>query len=557
MHNLTAFQDLGLTHKTLKALEIKGFKHPSPIQSKIIPIVLSGIKDIIGQAETGTGKTAAFALPIIEKISAGAHAPQILVLVPTRELAIQASEEFRTLCSQKDLKVLPIYGGQSIQVQLQALKKGVDIIVGTPGRLKDHLQRRSIKVDNISHVVLDEADEMLSMGFLEDVEFILEKTPKERRTLLFSATMSGEVLKLAKTYMNETEKVVAPKSEKKELLIDEVFYEIPFSNRFDGLCRILNTVEDFYGVIFCKTRLDVEEVSRKLQQQGFEAEGIHGDVLQKNREKIIHNFKNKKKNILVATDIAARGIDIQNLTHVINYALPQNTEAYVHRIGRTGRAGKKGIAITLITSQEFKKLDKIKRITNSKLRKESLPTPENVAQIKKEQIKKQMQTILKAENYDDYKRIAHELLEGHPPVEAVAALLKHAFGDLIRKESHLDVKESAFSNDHHSQREHPRRKRFDSNRGDRKSFGENRGGKKRFGENRGGKKRFGENRDDQKRFGENSGGKKRFGENRDDQKRDGENTGDQKRSGDNRSDKKRFEGKKFEGKKKEHKKRYR
>jgi ATP-dependent RNA helicase DeaD len=532
MHTQTAFQDLGLTHKTLKALEIKGFKNPSPIQSKVIPIVLNGIKDIIGQAETGTGKTAAFALPLIEKILNDGHAPQVLVMVPTRELAIQASDEFKALSSKKDLKVLPIYGGQSIQLQLQALKKGVDIIVGTPGRLKDHLQRKSFKVDCISHVVLDEADEMLSMGFLEDVEFILEKTPKERRTLLFSATLSGDVLKLAKTYMNETEKVVAPKSEKKELLIDEIFYEIPFSSRFDGLCRILNTTQDFYGVIFCKTRLDVEEVSRKLQQQGFEAEGIHGDVLQKNREKLIHNFKNKKKNILVATDIAARGIDIQNLTHVINYALPQNTEAYVHRIGRTGRAGNKGTAITLITPQEFKKLDKIKRITNSKLRKEKLPTPENVAQIKKEQIKNQIQTILKDENYDDYKRIAHELLEGHASVEVVAAVLKYAFGDVIKKENYPDIKESAFSDDHHSKRQHPRRKRFDANRGDRKSFGENRGGKKRFGANRGGKKRFGEDRDDQKRGGEN--------------------TGDQKRSGENRGDKKRFEGKK-----KEHKKRYR
>jgi ATP-dependent RNA helicase DeaD len=346
---MATFESLGLSDKTLKILERKGFEEPTPIQEKTIPAILEGEKDIVGQAQTGTGKTAAFGLPIIELIPEKSKAVQALVLTPTRELAIQVAEEINSLKGKKKLSIVPIYGGQSIELQLRSLRKGIDIVVGTPGRILDHLRRRTLKLQNISFLVLDEADEMLNMGFLEDVREIMDNTGPEKRTMLFSATMPREILQIAKKYMGEYDVMKVTKGQLTVSLTDQIYFEVSSADRFEALCRIIDIEEEFYGLVFCRTKIDVDTIANRLIERGYDADALHGDMSQGQREKILNKFKKHLLNVLVATDVAARGIDVQDLTHVINYSLPQDPESYVHRIGRTGRAGKEGNAITFIT----------------------------------------------------------------------------------------------------------------------------------------------------------------------------------------------------------------
>ncbi|EHP89166.1 DEAD/DEAH box helicase [Methanotorris formicicus] len=429
------FKELGLSENTLKALEKKGFKEPTEIQEKTIPILLNGDIDVVGQAQTGTGKTAAFGLPLIEKIDENSKDVQALILTPTRELSIQVSEEIDSLKGNKNLKILPVYGGQPIEPQIRQLKRGVHIVVGTPGRILDHIKRGSLNLKNISYLVLDEADEMLNMGFIDDVEEILRHTNKNKRVLLFSATLPRTILNLAKRYMGEYKLVSVKKETLTTNLVEQIYYEVSNSKKFDALCRVIDVEDDFYGLVFCKTRADVNEVANKLVENGYEADALHGDIAQKQRERILNKFKKKRINILVATDVAARGIDINNLTHVINYSLPQNPESYVHRIGRTGRAGKKGTAITFISPDEYRKLNYIKKIAKANIRKEKLPEKEDITNAKKSKILNKIAEIIKSENYLEYVELSQKLIEEFGAEKALAGLLKYYFKDGLNKNS--------------------------------------------------------------------------------------------------------------------------
>lgn len=439
---MDTFKSLGLSDDVLKVLEAKGFETPTPIQKKTIPAILNGHKDIVGQAHTGTGKTAAFGLPIMEQLKENANAVQVLVLTPTRELAIQVAEEIQSLKGRKRLSIAPVYGGQAISLQLRSLKKGVDIVVGTPGRIIDHINRRTLKLGEIAFLVLDEADEMLNMGFLDDVKEIMEKTPASKRTLLFSATMPPAILQIAKKYMHDYEVIKVTSQQLTVSNTDQIYFEVSEADKFEALSRIIDIEEDFYGLVFCRTKRDTDEVARHLSERGYDVDALHGDISQAQREQILSKFKRKTINVLVATDVAARGIDVQDLTHVINYALPNDSEAYVHRIGRTGRAGKQGIAITFITPAEYRRLQYIKQGAKTDIRKAELPKVKDVILTKKRRIKNSILEIIKTQLLPEYLELAGELLADNAPEDALAALLQHSFAGELDEKTYADIDRS-------------------------------------------------------------------------------------------------------------------
>ena len=441
MATLEKFAELGLSESILKALEAKGFEEPTPIQAATIPLLLKGEVDVVGQAQTGTGKTAAFGLPLIEKLTPNAGYVQALILCPTRELAMQVAEEINSLKGKAQFCICPIYGGQSIDQQLRRLKKGVDIVVGTPGRIIDHINRGSLKLGELSNFILDEADEMLNMGFIDDIEDIFKTTNPEKRVLLFSATMPRPILNLAKKYMRDHEVIAVTPEKPTTDLTEQIYFEVRESDKFEALCRIIDIEEDFFGLVFCRTKIMVDIVARKLQDRGYDSEALHGDVSQYQRENILAKFKNKKSNVLVATDVAARGIDINDLSHVINYSLPQNPESYVHRIGRTGRAGKEGIAITFVSREEHRQLHHIKRISKADIRKEKMPEINQIIELKRSRINDDLQGLISEGQYDDYLPMAEELLDGETPVEVIAALIKHAFGSQLDASNYREIKQ--------------------------------------------------------------------------------------------------------------------
>jgi ATP-dependent RNA helicase DeaD len=438
--NSKTFADLGISAKTLKSLESKGFVNPTPIQEQAIPFLLTANQDLIGKAQTGTGKTAAFGIPIIDLLHPGQRNIQALILAPTRELAIQVSQEIQSF-SQEKIKVLPIYGGQPIEKQISDIRRGVEIIVGTPGRVIDHLDRKTLDISQISFLVLDEADEMLNMGFIDDIEKILRKAPDNRRTILFSATMPPHIENLAKKYMNNYHTISVITNQKSAKNIEQIYYEVSSRDKFETLARIIDVETGFYGMVFCKTKIDTDEVAMQLNQKGFFAEALHGNVSQSQREKILHKFRNKKLNILVATDVAARGIDVENLTHVVNYSLPQDIENYVHRIGRTGRAGKNGIAISIISGSESRKLQQIQKAINQRIEKRSIPDVASLIAAKKSKI---TSLVLNNQKYLDNSFIfdlAREFIanfEGHQE-NLVANLLDLAFGDQLNSAKYHEI----------------------------------------------------------------------------------------------------------------------
>ncbi len=435
------FQTLGLSDNTITALINKGFEEPTPIQEKTIPLLLAGNRDLIGQAQTGTGKTAAFGLPIIEKTVENLGVVQAIVLTPTRELAIQVAEEINSLKGRKKIRVMPVYGGQAITHQLRGLRQGVDIVVGTPGRILDHIKRKTLRLDAISHFVLDEADEMLNMGFIDDIEIILKATNTDKTTLLFSATMPREILNIARKYMREYDVVSVRKQEMTTELTDQIYFEVNESDKFEALCRIIDMAEEFYGIVFCRTKNDVDQTAGRLMDRGYDAEGLHGDISQVQREKILNKFKKHHINILVATDVAARGIDINDLTHVINFALPQDPESYVHRIGRTGRAGKEGTAITFITPAQSRRLLLIQRVTKSTIRKERLPKVEDIIKNKKNRIVSLLKEGIESGIKDHFREMAAELIEDTPEEDVLAAVLQHAFKDELDESSYHEIRD--------------------------------------------------------------------------------------------------------------------
>lgn len=447
MEKLEKFAAMGLSENILKALEAKGFEEPSPIQEQTIPLLLNGDSDLIGQAQTGTGKTAAFGIPIIEQLNEKSNHVGALILTPTRELALQVADEINSLKGDKKLKVLPVYGGQGIELQIKNLRKGgIHIIVGTPGRIIDHLERGTLKLDNLQFMILDEADEMLNMGFIEDVEKILSQTPENRRVLLFSATMPQEIMRIAAKYMKDYKVIKVQKKAVTTDLTEQIYFEVSERDKFEALCRILDMEVDFYGIIFCRTKHDVDTTTTRLIDRGYDAEAIHGDITQVQREKVLARFKNKKLTILVATDVAARGIDVNNLTHVINYSLPQDPEAYVHRIGRTGRAGKEGTAITFVTPDEYRKLQFIKRIAKTDIKKQQVPEIGEVIEAKRERIRKKIAKIMEKGISDACKDFAHELLlncenEDKSPEDLIAAILEFALEDELEEKNYAQIKQ--------------------------------------------------------------------------------------------------------------------
>lgn len=439
MNQLEEFKALGLSDDILTAIAKKGFETPSAIQSLTIPHLLTTDKDIIAQAQTGTGKTAAFGLPIIQMLTSRRNIPQAIVLVPTRELALQVTQELISF-NTHDLSIAPIYGGASMTEQLRRLKKGIDIVVGTPGRILDHIRRGTLDLSAIAYLVLDEADEMLNMGFIEDIEEIMHAMTGPKRVLLFSATMPDRIAALARNYMHEPDLLKVESQHVTTDLTNQIYFEVREADKFDAMTRIIDIEPDFYGIVFCRTKIGVDEVATRLVAQGYSAEGLHGDVSQAQREKILRKFRDKAVNILVATDVAARGIDVSNLSHVINYSLPQDSESYVHRIGRTGRAGNQGTAITFISGAELRRFNWMMRDIKADIKRETLPSPQDIVAMKRAKIKDDLQEIVANESYGDYADIAAELLESYAPDVALGALLRLAFRSELDQSNYPEIR---------------------------------------------------------------------------------------------------------------------
>ena len=434
------FEDYGLSIEVLDALEKKGFEEPSDIQKLVIPELLKERTHLIGQAQTGTGKTAAFGIPILETVDAD-KTVKALILAPTRELANQVADEIYSLKGKKDIRVLAVYGGASIENQIKKLKSGVDIVVGTPGRVMDLMRKKVLKVNNLDYFVLDEADEMLNMGFLEDIELILEQTNDEKKMLFFSATMPKAIMDIAKKFMDDYKLLKVKKQELTTDLTEQIYYEVKQEDKFEALCRVLDYTQNFYGIVFCRTKSEVDDVTNRLKARNYDAECIHGDITQGLRQKALDLFKKKVLTILVATDVAARGIDVSNLTHVINYSIPQEAESYVHRIGRTGRAGHKGIAITFVTPREARTLAQIKRVTKTEIKRESIPNVSEIIEAKKEALIAYIDEIIKEEDYTSYESFADKLLAERDAKHVVSSILRHFYEDEFLPESYGEIED--------------------------------------------------------------------------------------------------------------------
>jgi len=425
------FEDFNLSKETMKSISEIGFEEPTPIQVSAIPLIMNN-RDIVGQAQTGTGKTAAFGIPIAERYQNG-RKPFAIVLEPTRELAVQVAQEVHKIGRYKNIRVLPVYGGASIEMQIKALQQGVNVVVGTPGRVIDLLNRRILSLSEIRIVVLDEADEMLDMGFIEDIETILKATPEERQTLLFSATIPQLIMNIARRFMRSPEKIQVNMKEVVVPKIKQTFYEVREEDKVHALSRILDVEEPQLAIVFCHTKRKVDEVSMQLSQLGYNAGAIHGDYTQARRDDVMNKFKRGMLDILVATDVAARGLDIKNVTHVINYGIPQHPDSYVHRIGRTGRAGKSGIAITLVTPREYKHLRLIEKTARTIIDRKKLPSPLDVARAREKNIVRDISGIIRENRHTVYLQTVKELSDEYGFGDIAAAALCAAYGEIQEK----------------------------------------------------------------------------------------------------------------------------
>ncbi|HEY3249829.1 MAG TPA: DEAD/DEAH box helicase [Ignavibacteria bacterium] len=420
------FEDFVVSHELRLAVKEMGFEEPTPIQAQTIPLLLKG-KDLIGQAQTGTGKTAAFGIPIIEKILSSVKDTQALVLCPTRELAIQVAEEFAELLKhKKNINVVPVYGGQPIGRQMQALRKGAQIIIATPGRLIDHIERHTIRLNNVKMVVLDEADEMIDMGFRDDIERILRNIPKERQTIFFSATMSKPILELTKRYLKNPEHVRIIHKELTVPSISQYYFEVNQSMKIETLSRLIDVHDPKLSLVFCNTKRTVDFLVSHLHARGYLAEGLHGDMNQNQRERVMNKFRTGKMDILVATDVAARGIDVEEIDAVFNYDMPQDEEYYVHRIGRTARAGRAGHAFTFAVGKEIYKIRDIERFTKSKIIRKHIPKAEDVEERKTINILDDIKAAIgDGRDLTKYENMIEKLLnEDFTTIEIASGLLK-------------------------------------------------------------------------------------------------------------------------------------
>lgn len=425
------FEEMCLDTRIMRAIAEMGFEQPSPIQAQSIPIAVEG-KDMIGQARTGTGKTASFGIPMLQRINPKDKNLQAIVLCPTRELAIQSANEIRKLAKfLHGIKVLPIYGGQEISKQIRSLKGGVQIVIGTPGRVMDHLRRHTLKPQTVDIVVLDEADEMLNMGFREDIETILGQLPEERQTMLFSATMPKPILEIAKRYLHEPEIVKVIQKELTVPKIEQYYYEVNPRKKNEVLSRLLDMYDPSLSLVFCNTKRKVDELVADLKGRGYFAEGLHGDMKQSQRDRVMNGFRNGRTDILVATDVAARGIDVDDVEAVFNYDVPQDDEYYVHRIGRTGRAGREGRAFTLVVGKEIYKLKDIQRYCKTKIRRQPIPSVNDVAAIKVEKLLEQAGELIATDGLGRMMDLLEEYLAGsdYSATEMAAALLAMQLGE--------------------------------------------------------------------------------------------------------------------------------
>lgn len=461
------FEDLKLSREILRAVEDMGFEEATPIQSKAIPFILKG-KDLIGQAQTGTGKTASFGIPVIESIDANSKKVQAIVLCPTRELAIQVSEELGELLKyKKSIKVIPIYGGQSIERQINALKHGVNIVIGTPGRVIDHIGRGTLKLDDVKIVVLDEADEMLDMGFRDDIEEILKSVPSERQTIMFSATMPAPIMELSRKYLNHPELIKVVHKELTVPNVNQFYIELKPAMKLEVLTRLMDIHNPKLSLVFCNTKRAVDDLVSHLHARGYTADGLHGDMKQNVRDKVMSKFRTGKIEMLVATDVAARGIDVEEIDAVFNYDMPQDEEYYVHRIGRTARAGRAGQAFTFATGRDFRTLREIEKYTKTKIQRLQIPTVKDVEEVRMnlllEEIKKGIQDEAGLERYTHF--VERLMTEDYTSVEIAASLLKIILGE--EKVSDAFEMEMKNGEERKERREKSGKRKFE----DRKEFG--------------------------------------------------------------------------------------
>lgn len=423
------FEELNLSKELLRAVNDMGFEETTPIQSQAIPFIYEG-RDVIGQAQTGTGKTAAFGLPLVDMVDPNDKSQQAIILCPTRELAIQVAEELKALSKYKEgIKTLPVYGGQPIERQIHALKNGVQIIIGTPGRVMDHMRRRTIKLKNTKMVVMDEADEMLDMGFREDIEKILEDTPKTRQTLMFSATIPKPILELADKYLSNPQLVRVVHKELTVPSIEQYYFEVKEQDKVEALSRLIDFYNPNLALVFCNTKKRVDELLEQLQARGYSAEGLHGDMSQAQRDRVMAKFKNGAIDILVATDVAARGLDVDDVDVVVNFDVPQNDEYYVHRIGRTGRAGRSGKAFTLATGKDAYKLKDIQRYANTRIMRRGIPSLFDVEETRVSLIFDKVKQTIDEGGLAKYTQwIEKQMEDEYTSLDIAASLLKMALG---------------------------------------------------------------------------------------------------------------------------------
>lgn len=429
MNNLKTFAEFGLEPKVLQAITELGFEEATPIQEQAIPLAMAG-SDLIGQAQTGTGKTAAFGIPLISKIVREEEKIVALIMTPTRELAIQVAEEIGKLTRFKGLRSLAIYGGQDIGRQIRGLKKKPQIIIGTPGRLLDHINRKTIRLDDVQTIVLDEADEMLDMGFMEDIQTILKLVPEERQTMLFSATMPPNIQRLAQQFLKNPQHVSVIPKQISAPLIDQAYIEVPERQKFEALSRLIDMESPDLAIVFGRTKRRVDELAEGLQKRGYSADGLHGDLSQNQRDAVMRKFRDGSIDVLVATDVAARGLDVSGVTHVINFDLPQDPESYVHRIGRTGRAGKEGTAWSFVTPREMDHLHLIERVTRHRITRKPLPTMAEAIEGKQRITAERLLAMVEdGGELNEYKGIAIQLLEQYDSVQLLSAAMKLLTGD--------------------------------------------------------------------------------------------------------------------------------
>ena len=441
------FDELNIDERILRAIEDMGFEETSPIQTQAIPAVCEGI-DVVGQAQTGTGKTAAYTIPMLMKIDPQIKKPQAIVLCPTRELAVQVAEEIRKLAKyMSDIKVLPVYGGQEIVRQIKSLKTGVQIIVGTPGRVMDHMRRKTVKFDNINMVILDEADEMLDMGFREDMETILTETPEDRQTVMFSATMPKAIMDIARNFQKDARIIKVVRKELTVSNIEQFYYEVRPKNKTEVLCRLIDIYNPRLSVVFCNTKRQVDELISELKGRGYFADGIHGDMKQQQRDRVMDDFRSGKVDILIATDVAARGIDVDDVDMVFNYDIPQDEEYYVHRIGRTGRAGRSGMALSFISGKEVYKLKDIERYCKTKILAKPVPSLDDVKNTKLDNMFDKIRQTIEEGGLTDMVNLVEEHVnqEEYTSMDMAAALLKMLIGDTLDRED--EVEEFHFDTD--------------------------------------------------------------------------------------------------------------